>query len=155
MLLTKSNRTALLVMAEGRSTWIALMVRNRVKLQAKVSVLVMEMFAGTSLLSYEHPWNHHVLPTLWRTFAYWHLGGAWDLPRPSFHRICSRCHHPNHKTRSGGTFEKRSRIGNQVWRQFIADHAQTCKRQLKQACYQSSYREVFAEFVHALVVDIL
>lgn len=38
---------------------------------------------------------------------------------------------------------------------FIADRMQACKRQLEQACYQSSPNEVLVEFVHAVIVELL
>lgn len=38
---------------------------------------------------------------------------------------------------------------------FIVERMQACKRQLEQACYQSSPSEVLAEFIHAVVVELL
>mmetsp|Transcript_51102 Transcript_51102/g.118770 ORF Transcript_51102/g.118770 Transcript_51102/m.118770 type:complete len:458 (+) Transcript_51102:549-1922(+) len=44
---------------------------------------------------------------------------------------------------------------SQVGLHFVADRLQGCKQQLEQACYQSAPGEALAEFVYAVVVELL
>merc|ERR1719436_1958013 len=38
---------------------------------------------------------------------------------------------------------------------FLVERAQACRRQLDQAAYQSASNEIFAEFVNAVIVELL
>jgi len=57
LLLHEADRTTLLLMAEWPSTLLALMVRKLEEIQAKVSKVVMEVYAETGFLSYDDSKN--------------------------------------------------------------------------------------------------